>query len=51
MEHCLYCFAEVADHEPIPAVDDDEGWYALALDHTEQCEWILTRAHQLTQYS
>ena len=49
---CIYCDAvncERVDPESnAPAIDDDETWTRYALEHRDFCEWILTRAHQLT---
>jgi len=46
---CHYCRRELtADQDaPVPAVGDDEAWEDLAEEHDEDCEWILTRAHNL----
>jgi len=45
-EPCAYCHAEIPDGEPVPALDDEETWMVLALDHADDCEWIRTRAHR-----
>jgi hypothetical protein len=51
---CAYCQYLVEDNpeavkDTVPPTDDEEGWKHLADEHAENCEWILTRAHQLDQ--
>lgn len=46
--HCIYCDRAVYT-ETAPAYDDDEAWADLALEHAEDCPWILTRAHQIEE--
>jgi len=47
VDECIYCRAEVHDPDPVPDVDDDEAWAAIASDHEHDCEWVLTRAHRI----
>lgn len=58
-ETCAYCGSDVEilhqdpNHmgepcEVIPPADDDSAWAELAEQHADGCEWIATRAHQLT---
>lgn len=46
---CGYCGAAIplADHETVPAGDDDDEWARLAPEHHRGCEWIDTRAHRV----
>ena len=44
--HCVYCGHETYITD-VPAYDDDEAWADIALEHAEDCEWVLTRAHQI----
>lgn len=44
--YCIYC-DNLVYNETAPHYDEDEKWNDLALEHEEDCEWILTRAHQL----
>jgi hypothetical protein len=45
LAECVYCGRD-AELVPVPAVDDDDAWEALAADHAPGCEWIRTRAHR-----
>lgn len=49
VQTCAYCSSNVchAENEYVPLVDADEDWQALAQDHSEDCEWIVTRAHRV----
>lgn len=42
---CIYCSAFECSND-VPDVDDEEQWDALADEHDDDCEWVLTRAHQ-----
>lgn len=42
---CIYCGAEACSND-VPDVDDEEQWDALASEHADDCEWVLTRAHR-----
>ena len=44
---CVYCHYMIpaTDDRP-PAVDDDDEWERLALQHADDCEWCATRAHR-----
>jgi hypothetical protein len=44
--HCIYCGHEIYITN-VPKYDDDESWADIALEHAKDCEWILTRAHQI----
>jgi hypothetical protein len=44
--YCIYCDRPVYT-ETAPAYDDEEAWADIALEHAEDCEWVLTRAHQV----
>lgn len=43
---CLYCGRAVFDRTIVPDIGDTEAWSALSLEHDDDCEWIVTRAHQ-----
>lgn len=49
--HCIYCGCSYDVDDPeeelVPGADDDDAWDALAADHSEDCEWIATRAHRI----
>lgn len=45
-ETCAYCNAEDCD-QIVPPTSDTEAWDTLAVQHADDCEWILTRAHRL----
>ncbi len=45
-EECLYCRCQIENADTVPAINDDEAWEKLAVDHADDCEWILTRAHR-----
>jgi hypothetical protein len=42
---CAYCYCEVSSLD-VPDVTDDDAWEALAHEHEDHCEWVLTRAHR-----
>ena len=44
-EQCIYCDSEL-EHGPddVPASDDDAAWNAIATQHQDSCEWVITRA-------
>jgi hypothetical protein len=48
--YCLGCGAHMgatdAYEAPIPPVDDDDAWEALAHAHDPDCRWIDTRGLQ-----
>jgi len=44
--HCIYCDRPTYIND-VPAQDDDETWTDIALEHAEDCEWVLTCAHQI----
>ena len=44
---CVYCERVVRDRTIVPNTYDAQEWHNLSLDHDEDCEWIVTRAHQL----
>lgn len=48
---CIYCSAMIQDpgEDQPPAVTDAGAWAALAQQHAPDCEWIITRAHRLTE--
>lgn len=43
---CAYCGRSIPaeDEELVPAVDDDDEWQRLAVDHDPDCEWIVSRS-------
>ena len=43
---CAYCGAIVPADEPIPELDDWDGWAETADRHSIGCEWVETRAHR-----
>lgn len=45
---CAYCEEMVYSTE-IPAIDDDSVWAKIASEHTDDCEWVKTRAHRIEQ--
>lgn len=45
-EACIYC-DELSSDLSVPAVDDDEAWKTIALNHAPGCEWVETRAHRI----
>lgn len=47
LTECAYCGALLDEEGEVPAVDDDEAWAALALEHADGCDWVETRAHRL----
>lgn len=46
-EKCIYCGYEVEDNSLVPCYTDDEAWEELAEEHSLDCEWIATRAHNI----
>lgn len=44
---CLYCERAVHDRTIVPDIDDTYTWSALGLEHDDDCEWIITRAHRV----
>lgn len=44
---CVYCGValEVNKVYFVPHEWDDQAWNAIAPDHAEDCEWVMTRAH------
>lgn len=47
---CAYCGFQVRGCESCPnapPADDDAAWEELAKEHSDGCEWVQTRAHQL----
>jgi hypothetical protein len=46
--YCIYCDRPVYT-ETAPAYGDDDTWADIALEHADDCEWVLTRAHQLEE--
>ena len=46
MTTCQYCERDISTEE-IPGKHADSAWAALAVEHTRDCEWVATRAHQL----
>jgi len=44
--NCIYCGLDTPELQEVPAVDNDEAWERLALEHEAGCEWIATRAHR-----
>jgi hypothetical protein len=47
-EICAYCDAEVDANSGVPKASDDEAWGKIAEHHSVYCEWVLTRAHRVT---
>lgn len=43
---CAYCGRSIPaeDEELVPAVDDDDEWGRLAVDHDADCEWVVSRS-------
>jgi hypothetical protein len=51
-EECIYCRCDVTQHEnphfsDPPDTLDDDGWSRESEEHADDCEWVLTRAHNL----
>lgn len=44
---CIYCQAENCTQGNAPHHTLDDLWAYLAVEHEEDCEWVLTRAFQL----
>ena len=47
LTECAYCRASDVQLTSVPVLDADEEWAELATEHSDDCEWILTRAHRL----
>lgn len=43
--YCLYC-GVLCDITFLPNLEDEEGWAAVATEHTATCVWIKTRGNQ-----
>ena len=37
----------MSDPDPLPDIEDDAAWAAIAAEHGHDCEWVLTRAHRI----
>lgn len=44
---CDSCGASVWEPHICPDIYDDQMWEMMALEHEEDCEWIMTRAFRL----
>lgn len=50
MTVCDYCNRDVPDEgDFVPEVSDDDEWEQLAALHADDCEWIITRAHRVSE--
>ena len=44
---CTYCGSPLEHGDGCPELDDDESWAREAEFHSDDCEWVLTRAHRI----
>lgn len=47
---CAYCGAPVISAHA-PGASDDAAWADLAATHADSCQWVLTRAHRISNKS
>lgn len=46
---CAYCGCDIAEeNNTAPKAWDDDAWEKLSKEHADDCDWINTRAHQIS---